>query len=560
MRVRHRIPSIFTLSMVDVFCCSLGCVILLWLINLRDAKQHEDDSGARLRELTSQIAALEKDRAAVQSEADDRAAALRDMGQKWKDAARRVVALQADLTAREKDLADARGRSDALSSQLADAGRKLLAAQKETALRVQDLDDAAKKLTDLGAAKAKLETDLAGRDKELTLLRPYKEKWAADEEQLASVKKDLLASQGDLARRGQALDDAAKSAAALRAAKAKLETDIADRNNELTALRPYKDRWAADEERLSSLKKDVLAAQNDLARRTQDLDDVGKKFVALQLAKAKVESDLDDRAKELALLRPYKDRAAADDDQVASLQKDLADARRNVVALQAEKATLQNQAARTRPGAENRFAGLALTGRRVVFLVDMSGSMVYLDDNTPAPQKWVEVHKTVARIMRSLPDLEKYQVVTFSERPHFPLGGDGKWLDYDPRTSADLVFQTLGDVKPDGGTNMYSAMEAAFRYRKDGLDAIYLLSDGLPNLGEGVKPEEVSGLTELERGARLSAVIRKALKTDWNRELPDRPRVHINTVGFFYESPDVGAFLWALARENEGGFVGMSKP
>ena len=186
--------------------------------------------------------------------------------------------------------------------------------------------------------------------------------------------------------------------------------------------------------------------------------------------------------------------------------------------------------------------------------------MVYLDDNTPAPQKWVEVHKTVARIMRSLPDLEKYQIVTFSDRPHFPLGGDGKWLNYDPRTSADLVLQTLAEVKPDGGTNMYSAMETAFRYRKDGLDAIYLLSDGLPNLGEGVKPEEVSALTELERGARLSAVIRKTLKTDWNRDLPDRPRVHLNTVGFFYESPDVGAFLWALARENDGGFVGMSKP
>ena len=75
--------------------------------------------------------------------------------------------------------------------------------RKTTALRVQDLDDAGKKLTALQDRRTKLETDLAGRDKELTLLRPYKEKWAADEEQLASVKKDLLASQGDLARRRQ---------------------------------------------------------------------------------------------------------------------------------------------------------------------------------------------------------------------------------------------------------------------------------------------------------------------------------------------------------------------
>ena len=52
----------------------------------------------------------------------------------------------------------------------------------------------------------------------------------------------------------------------------------------------------------------------------------------------------------------------------------------------------------------------------------------------------------------------------------------------------------------------------------------------------------------------------KKLKSEWNRSYSGRPKVRINTVGFFYESPDVGAFLWALARENDGSFVGMSKP
>src|SRR5439155_883895 len=37
MRTRHRMPMIFSLSMMDVFCCTLGCVILLWLINQREA-------------------------------------------------------------------------------------------------------------------------------------------------------------------------------------------------------------------------------------------------------------------------------------------------------------------------------------------------------------------------------------------------------------------------------------------------------------------------------------------------------------------------------------------
>jgi hypothetical protein len=54
--------------------------------------------------------------------------------------------------------------------------------------------------------------------------------------------------------------------------------------------------------------------------------------------------------------------------------------------------------------------------------------------------------------------------------------------------------------------------------------------------------------------------IRDLLARNWNRPIVGQARVRINTVGFFFESPDVGAFLWALARENDGSFVGMSKP
>ena len=91
MRVRHKIPSIFNLSMVDVLCCALGCVILLWLINLRNAKQHEDDSGSLLRQKENAIAELEQKRAAVQAQADAQEAALADLKRKWDEATRRVA-------------------------------------------------------------------------------------------------------------------------------------------------------------------------------------------------------------------------------------------------------------------------------------------------------------------------------------------------------------------------------------------------------------------------------------------------------------------------------------
>src|SRR5581483_12164257 len=51
MKVRHRIPTIFNLSMVDVLCCALGCVILLWLLNLREAH----DRAVRVGETSEQL-------------------------------------------------------------------------------------------------------------------------------------------------------------------------------------------------------------------------------------------------------------------------------------------------------------------------------------------------------------------------------------------------------------------------------------------------------------------------------------------------------------------------
>jgi hypothetical protein len=287
----------------------------------------------------------------------------------------------------------------------------------------------------------------------------------------------------------------------------------------------------------------------------------------MQAARQALERDVTTKEKELKEARSYRDRWATSAGRVAELEK-LADergkseatTRHAVELLEEEKKALRAEAARARQSADNRFAGIQLTGRRVVFLVDMSGSMDLVDENTPAPAKWPGVRETLAKVMKSLPDLEQFQVIVFSEESKFLIGSGDRWLDFDPKTSPDQVVSALAAIKPTGGTNMYNAFNAAFRFRGRGLDTIYLFSDGLPNLGEGLTAEQARTLKETEQSEILGRYIRKKLKTDWNRAGPGGQRVRINGVGFFYESPDVGAFLWALARENEGSFVGMSKP
>src|SRR5262249_12979945 len=88
-------------------------------------------------------------------------------------------------------------------------------------------------------------------------------------------------------------------------------------------------------------------------------------------------------------------------------EKELAEDGRNIDIHQREKKALADQANRALAAVENRFEGIRLTGKRVLFLVDMSGSMELVDERTPDANKWIGVRETLAKVMRSLTDLEK---------------------------------------------------------------------------------------------------------------------------------------------------------
>ncbi len=198
------------------------------------------------------------------------------------------------------------------------------------------------------------------------------------------------------------------------------------------------------------------------------------------------------------------------------------------------------------------------SGKRVVFVVDISGSMAKRDAEHADPTKWPIVVETVGKLMRSIVGLEQYQVVVFSSSARWLFGG-GEWQDYTAR-SVDDVTAALLRVKPYDDTNLHAGLEQAFKLRTSGLDAVYVFSDGLPTSGPGLTyAQQNGGLKEIERSEILGKHVRRTLEQDWNRPQAGK-RVKVHAVGFFFESPDVGAFLWALARENEGSFVGMSRP
>ncbi len=438
MRVRHRIPSIFNLSMVDVLCCALGCVLLLWLLNLRDARERADAAGETNMQLAATQARLEE------------------------------TARQAAETGAQRAAAD-------------ELARKLRGERDRT---LQELETARARLARLD------------------------ERIVTDAERLAKLDKEKSAA---LRRVGE-LEVLSRERAKLASAAGRRAEDLM---NQLLDLEKQAKQLVPLADMVPGLRRDVQEARAQ---------------------------------------------AAASEKRAQTLEKDLGAAGQRITTLQGEQADLTEQVARARAAAENRFAGIELAGRRVLFLVDVSGSMQYVDAETPSPAKWPGVIETVAKIHRSLPELTHFQLVLFADKVLFPLGSEGQWLMHDPANSPELVRKALTTVTPKGNTNMYAALEAAFKYRAQGLDTVYFFSDGLPNVGEGLTATAAKTLGEMEKAALLGKHIRTKLKNDWNAAAGGRPRVRVHAVGFFYESPDLGAFLWALARENEGSFVGMSRP
>src|ERR1022692_585657 len=42
MLLRHKVPTIFDIYMLDVICCALGCVVLLWQVAHQEAEEQTD--------------------------------------------------------------------------------------------------------------------------------------------------------------------------------------------------------------------------------------------------------------------------------------------------------------------------------------------------------------------------------------------------------------------------------------------------------------------------------------------------------------------------------------
>ena len=185
-----------------------------------------------------------------------------------------------------------------------------------------------------------------------------------------------------------------------------------------------------------------------------------------------------------------------------------------------------------------RYYGMSVHSDRVVFIVDVSGSMNWPWRRDP---KRIEIaRRQLTRVLKEMNRKTLFNLIVYSNKVRLWQKKEVEARPTNVAKALKWVDRTL--VKPEGDTHTHDALKAAFS-RNPEFDTIYLLSDGNPSDGDHVCPEGILAQVRV-----------------WNRHR----RAAIHTIGLTLENLDRGmpiiaerpremkAFMKDLARFTGG--------
>lgn len=221
----------------------------------------------------------------------------------------------------------------------------------------------------------------------------------------------------------------------------------------------------------------------------------------------------------------------------------------------------QGNKVRQYEGQGNRqyLTGLKLGGKRVLFLIDNSASM--LDETIVniivkrnlsnaikrSQKKWQQAINIVRWIAANLPLNSQFTIVNFNKKAHSLLNDKSyQWIKSSDKNQVNSLFNNLSKLIPNEGTNLRNAFSVI---RKLGTkpDNIILITDGLPTLGK-----------EKSRRTKVSPLQRILLFQQAIKIIPGG--IPVNTILLPLEGdPAAAAQFWKLAIDTKGSFMTPSR-
>ena len=306
------------------------------------------------------------------------------------------------------------------------------------------------------------------------------------------------------------------------------------------------------------LEEEILEGQEGLVQIRNTLDDVSFEVVTAEGLARQIQRDIDDFMQELAALE---NSSLATVESVEQLRADIRALEEELMRLQASALEQEGSSVRQFLGDGDRqyLSGLYLGGNRILIMVDQSASM--LDEtlvniirtrnmSDPAKSnapKWQRVVRIVDWISSQLPLTSRYQVYSYNDDTTAVLAGtEGQWLEVADRDQLNAVVDEVNNIVPDAGTNMAQMFQAVAQMNPPP-DNIFLITDGLPTLGNGRNNDN---LVTPRRRLRLF--------DDAIEELPEG--IPVNVILLPLEGdPSASAAYWQLAQYTRGSFLSPAK-
>ncbi len=303
------------------------------------------------------------------------------------------------------------------------------------------------------------------------------------------------------------------------------------------------------------LEEDIRDGEAQLVRAKNTVSELDQRVAEAQGLARRINESITAVRNQIAVLDD-----ADTDQQVLELEEKLRELETTKKKLEEEELERGNDVRRhLGQGQRQYLTGLKLGGDRILILVDMSSSMLddtivniirrrnMRDDLKLQAPKWQQTQRTVQWLTAQFPIESSYQIYTFSEdyRSVIP-GSEDFWLQISDKAELEQAVLNLQKTIPNGGTNLELVFNSVNNFEQLP-DNIYLITDGLPTLGEnGSKDGTVTGR---EREKLFNAAI---------ETLPFG--VPLNVILLPLEGdPMASSSFWELAQATAGSFITPSR-
>ena len=152
-------------------------------------------------------------------------------------------------------------------------------------------------------------------------------------------------------------------------------------------------------------------------------------------------------------------------------------------------------------GERQYLTGLKIEGKRILYLFDSSASMLdeniqtifklsFLpDDQKNKSEKWVRAKNILQWLVARLPSESQFSIISYNTKVKSHT--NGAWINAEDASSVSKALKSALTILPKDGTNFEKALLAAKAMRPQP-DAVYIITDGLPTVGEQLEKFSIS--------------------------------------------------------------------